>query len=491
MLEHILQHWKYLLRILIIIIISIVIYSFIISKSLKNYILNNWNYYKNKSYIIPFSGFIKKNPGMTTTQTTTHNFITVLWLTVKKILLFLIKPIYPFLRLIIKVIDYIKNILDNFRIQFKIMRNFLFKMIENIYTRLQNSVAAITYFFLKLRDGLKKQIGLFKILSWTVAHSYYFLYSLVKGPIGTFGKFGEKWGLAASVFTLGIPGAATWFSSVCFDPTTPIKLINNKIVKLEDIKINDILLDNNTVQSVLIFNIENNIVPMFNYKNTIVSGDHIVLENNKFIRIKESHLSKPILYKKNKLICLVTEKGNININGLLFKDYLDTHNISINHKIHRIIENSLNSKPLDSYKRIPDLLWGFSKNTVVNYKGNRIILKDIKMGDIILGSRVTGIIHICKNILTSYEYSRNTFKIYVSGNQLVKEDNKWIRVSQSNYSKKIQPINIDYVNFTTENNLISINNILFRDFIETNDINIIESINNLVDLGQKNRHTLI
>ena len=78
MLEHILQHWKYLLRILLIIIISIVIYSFIISKSLKNYILNNWNYYKNKSYIIPFSGFIKKNPGMTTAQTTTHNFITVL-----------------------------------------------------------------------------------------------------------------------------------------------------------------------------------------------------------------------------------------------------------------------------------------------------------------------------------------------------------------------------------------------------------------------------
>ena len=99
---------------------------------------------------------------MTATETTTHNFINILWLTVKKILLFLIKPIYPFFRLIIKVIDYIKNILDKFRIQFKIMRNFLFKMVENIYIRLQNSVTAITYFFLKLRDGLKKQIGLFR-----------------------------------------------------------------------------------------------------------------------------------------------------------------------------------------------------------------------------------------------------------------------------------------------------------------------------------------
>ena len=491
MLEHILQHWKYLLKILLIIIISIVIYSYIISKSLKTYILNNWNYYKNKSYIIPISGFIKKNPGMTATQTTTHNFINILWLTVKKILLFLIKPIYPFLRLITKVIDYIKKILDKFRIQFKIMRNFLFKMVENIYTRLQNSVAAITHFFLKLRDGLKKQIGLFKILSWTVAHSYYFLYSLVKGPVGKFGKFGEKWGLAASVFTLGMPGAATWFSSVCFDPTTPIKLINNKIVKIEDIKINDILLDNNTVLSVLIFNIENNIVPMFNYKNIIVSGDHIVFENNKFIRIKESYLSKPIFYKKNTLICLVTEKGFININGVLFKDYLDTHNITINHKIHKIIENSLNSKPIDSFKRIPDLLWGFSQNTVVNYKGNRIILKNIKIGDMVLGSKVTGITHISQNILTSYEYLCYNFKIFVSGNQLVKEDDKWIRISQSNYSRKIEPINIDYINFTTENNLICINSMLFRDFIETNDIKTVTSINNLVDDEHQIRHTRI
>ena len=241
----------------------------------------------------------------------------------------------------------------------------------------------------------------------------------------------------------------------------------------------------------LIFNIENNIVPMFNYKNIIVSGDHIVLENNVFIRIKESNLSKPIFYKKNKLICLVTKKGIININELLFKDYLDTHDIIINHKIHRIIENSLNYKTIDSFKRNPDLLWGFSINTVVNYKGTYIILKNIKIGDIILGSRVTGIIHISKNILTSYEYSYNNFKIYVSGNQLVKEDNIWIRVSQSKYSRKVAPININYINFTTENNLIIINTILFRDFIETKNIKTVTSINNLVDRETKIKHSKI
>ena len=136
------------------------------------------------------------------------------------------------------------------------------------------------YFFLKLREGLKKQIGLFKMISWTVAHSYYFLYSMVKGPIGKFGKFGEKWGLAASVFTLGMPGAGIWFASVCFDPDTKIKLKNNTNKMIREIVIGDVLDTGGTVKALLEFNIENLVVPMFNYNNIIVSGDHIVLENN-------------------------------------------------------------------------------------------------------------------------------------------------------------------------------------------------------------------
>ena len=484
MLEIVLQHWKPLLKIVILLVIIITILGIVLSKSLKNYILDNWNYFKNKPYIIPFAGFINKNPNMTEMESTIHNFVTILWLTVKKILLLIMKPFYPFFKLIVKIIDYIKGILDNFRVQFKIMRNFLFKMIENIYKRLQNSVAAITLFFLKLREGLKKQIGLFKMLSSTVAHSYYFLYSLVKGPIGTFGKFGEKWGLAASVFTLGMPGAGTWFASVCFDPTTKIKIENGLEKEIQSIKIGDILLDGSLVVSVLTFNIENVIVPMFNYKNIVVSADHIVIENNNPIRIKQSNCAKPILYKKNEVVCLVTNTGLIHINDIVFHDYLDTHDILINHKIHTIIENYLNNTPdlVIEYKRDNDLLWGFSKDTIINYKNKFIYLRDIAIGDLYLGSRITGIITIAKNSITHYEYTcNNGLKIYISGNQLVKENNKWLRINQSKYSKKIDNINSDYISFTTETNTIDINNTLFRDFIETNHIEINAKIDNIVD----------
>uniref|UniRef100_A0A6C0EIA7 Vint domain-containing protein n=1 Tax=viral metagenome TaxID=1070528 RepID=A0A6C0EIA7_9ZZZZ len=483
MLEIILQHWNPLSKILIILIILITILGVVLSKSLKSYILDNWNYFKNKPYIIPFSGFINKNPNMTEMESTIHNFVNILWLTVKKILLLIMKPFYPFFNLIVKIIDHIKGILDNFRVQFKIMRNFLLKMIENIYKRLHDSVTAITYFFLKLREGLKKQIGLFKMLSWTVAHSYYFMYSLVKGPIGTFGKFGEKWGLAASVFTLGAPGAGTWYSSVCFDPTTKI-VLKRGVIELQAVHIGDILLNNSIVLSVLTFNIETSIVPMFNYKNIIVSGDHVVIENNTPIRIKQSAYSKPILYNKNEVVCLVTNTGLIHIDNIIFHDYLDTHNVPINHQIHSIVENHLNNTPfaLSETIRDNDLLWGFSKDTIIEYKNSFMSLKDIKIGDVCLGSRVTGIINISKNSITHYEYRcNNGLKIYVSGNQLVLEKGTWLRISQSKYSKKIDTLNSDYISFVTDTHLVDINNTLFRDFIETNNIEVITKINQIVD----------
>ena len=56
-----------------------------------------------------------------------------------------------------------------------------------------------------------------------------------------------------------------------------------------------------------------------------------------------------------------------NINNVIFSDYLDTHDISINHDIHRTIEGHLNSgKFIGTRPRINDLLWGFGEKTILN-----------------------------------------------------------------------------------------------------------------------------
>jgi len=233
--------------------------------------------------------------------------------------------------------------------------------------------------------------------------------------------------------------------------------------------------DGSIVQSKMIFNIENSIVPMFNYKGVIVSGDHVVYENGDEIRVKLSKHSRPIYYKKNEVVCLVTNTGKIKINNIEFADYLDTHDIETNIDIHRIVESSLNDVPKINIDRCRDLIWGFSSKTIINGKK----ISDYEIGDYINGVKIRAKIIIDKDVVTPFRYVSPLGKDFIiTGNQLIREDDKWIRLSQSIYA---EALNIDsseyYVNFATDSNILQFEGMIFRDFMEDNS----ESTNNNID----------
>ena len=360
-------------------------------------------------------------------------------------------------------------------------------MLQNIYNKLQQKITGLTYFFIKIREILKKNIGLFKMLSWTITSSYFFLMSMLNGPIGTVGKFAEKFGLTMSGFTLGFPGIAMWQNNMCFHPETLIKLNNNVYKKLSNIQLNDILIDNNKIFAICIFDITNiSNLSIYNYKDIIVTGNHLVYENNKFIRVKESNCKKIVCYDTNKLLCLVTQSGIIKINDIIFKDYLDTHDIHVNHNIHKIIENKLNNNSVLNFslrERDQDLIWGFSENTLMydDFNKKYIKVKELNIGSIINTTKIIGIIKINKSAITPYIYERNNKTIIISGNQLIKENNLWIRAFMSKYTYKLCHTNVDnmpnFISFVTNNNKIIINELEIADFFETND----SKINQFID----------
>ena len=189
MLEIFFEHYKSSLKILLIFYIYFLIVIYIFYGQIKEHLLSNWKYYREHPLILPISGFIKKDEGLGAVKTTVNNFIRVLTKIITKFLNIFMKPIYPVLEIIIKALNTIKNVLEGMRKQINVMRNFMFKLFEKMYIRLQNGVAAITYFFLKLREGLKRSFGLFTLMIYSVEHSYMFFESLVRSPMGKFGKF--------------------------------------------------------------------------------------------------------------------------------------------------------------------------------------------------------------------------------------------------------------------------------------------------------------
>ena len=224
MLEVIILNYKPISQILLTTIGFLIVFSYYFYDNLKSHILENWTYYRQHPMFLPFAGIIKRDEGESIGGATKKNFIKVLWNIVNKFLSILMTPIYPIINMILKVLSYFSNILNGIRNQITVMRNFLFKLFEKMYIRLQNGVATIIFFFLKLRESMKRSYGLLTTLLYSIEHGYLFFESLMKSPIRKFGTIAEGAGLGLSIFTFGGFGIPLWHSALCFDENTLIKL---------------------------------------------------------------------------------------------------------------------------------------------------------------------------------------------------------------------------------------------------------------------------
>ena len=197
---------------------------------------------------------------------------------------------------------------------------------------------------------------------------------------------------------------------------------------------------------------------MFKYKGIIVSGSHLVFENNMWLRIENSTKSQKIDNSISKLLyCLITKKNVININNIIFSDYTETNNKQINHINNNLMLNYLNNSNYNiNFNNITHTYYcGFTSNTIIN----NIPINKIKIGDKINNSIVIGCVELNGKDIIMYKYKN----LVVSGNQCVLENNKWIRVYQS---KKSIIINNKYekiYHLITNDNKILIGDILFRD----------------------------
>ena len=120
------------------------------------------------------------------------------------------------------------------------------------------------------------------------------------------------------------------------------KISNNYQIKnICDIDIGDNIYDNIVIGKVILNKID---VKLYNYKGIILSGTQAVYENYKWIRVYQSDISYEIDIDDEYIYHIITDKNIIKINNILFTDFSETHNKTINNNIDKIIENHLNDK---------------------------------------------------------------------------------------------------------------------------------------------------
>lgn len=105
----------------------------------------------------------------------------------------------------------------------------------------------------------------------------------------------------------------------CFLPDTLIRMADGSEKKIIDIDIKDNLEVGGLVFATGKFLINN----LFDYKGIKVSGEHLVNENGKWLKVKQSQFAKSLGNDEHIVYTLGSQNRRILINNILFTDYFD------------------------------------------------------------------------------------------------------------------------------------------------------------------------
>ena len=454
MLEILILNYKSVFKIFTYTTMIIIIYMFLFRKNILRFIDKNWKSYKNNPVIIILIGLLDPSSEKIVNQGLIKLFSDY----IKPYLKDSFSPINKIFDLFLNGIKHLKENLNSIRNQISTVRNLLLEFYKKMVVKVKHNYTVVLLSFLKIQDSLKKSYHILTTLIYNIENSYQLLESMINSPINNFGKIAEKYGLTASVSTFGEAGIPLWHGALCFSPNTKI-ITNNKLNSISEAKVNDILENNNKILAKIITKSTSD---LYNLDNILVSGDHMVLDNSKFIRVCEVDRSKKLLKNKtNELVSLITSDGVLKINNNIFKDYLDTHDRNINKAIRKYIFQSLNSEYCDENNSGCDnLISGIDPDIkILNYK------------DII------GYVEIAENTLDIYKYHN----LYLSGNILIYHMNSWKRICNLKCSKYIGKNKNIFRHYISYNSRLNTGQGIIRDFCEISENKVNQTIDNFVD----------
>ena len=464
------QYGISLILFIIITILLIVFFGSCIALANIQPIKQDWANQRCKPYIIPIAGFINKPDNMSFNDFTSQNFNYCTQNILKGITGFAVEPLTFVTKNITKLVNYIKEAINDIRALTNRTRNFFITVVEEIMSRLLNVIIPLQQIIIKFKDfagkvqgtmtaGLLTTIGAyitFKSLLGVIVKFIVTILITMVAMIAVFWLFPFTWGTAiagTAVFVaVSIPFALllTFMTKVlgistgisipklkkipklkCFDKNTRIKMNNGTYKTIHELQVGEKNDGNYLITAKIL--VETNGSVMYNLNDVIVSDSHLVKYNNKWMRVYEHpHAVKIEEYDEPYLYCINTENKLIEINGNVFTDWDEIYDDELekikNVKIKNVMFNSnktlnysmddLNVNNLDIHRYLDG---GFDKNTKIILKNGVIKnIKNISIGDVLEnGERVYGCVEIDgANLLEQATYNLAKNRYVIGGSNL-------------------------------------------------------------------------
>ena len=463
-------------------------------------IKDDWINQRCKPSVIPFAGLINAPDGTSSSDFTKENFDYCTQNIVKDVTGSATQPLTFITNIINTLFDSIKNAINGIREVINKIRLQIMAVIKEIMGRIMNMMIPLQQIIIGLKDMMGKIQGTLTASLFTLLGSYYTLKSLMGAiaqliitiliafaiMIAGLWIVPFTWGAAAvntaMFLAISVPMALilTFMIKVlkvktnlkiptikCFDKNTILQMNNGNTKIISEIKLGDILVNNNEVTSIIKVTTKGSII--FNLNGIIVSDSHIVKYKDKWIPVSKHPESKKIEnYNEPFLYCLNTTSKTIIINDVCFTDWDETYNdndivkFQISLRIKFGIFNSSIFKTNDIHKYFDG---GLNGRTLIKLKnGIYKQIKDIIIGDILEGDEnVYGIVEINgKNINEQCMY-------YLGENNIIDGSNLYFLNETNLYLDKILKFtkNINepkLYHLLTDKKTFIVNNMKVRDY---------------------------
>ena len=287
---------------------------------------------------------------------------------------FIMDPILAEFSVINETIDTIGSTMNSFRSMFTSVRGGMLGIVGNVFGKIHNMMAQTQYIVIRMRTILSRIVG--------VMYSFVYIFyggmqtgeSTVNGPVGSVMSF------------------------LCFDENTKVRTFNG-MKSMKDLKIGDRLMDNLSIVT-SVYKLDGRGAQMYNLSGLLVTGNHKVKYNNKFIRVDKHPHAKKTSKECDGLVCVNTNNHRITIRNYEFLDFIeseDTDFVDFKTSYIQMLYNGKHTKRLFSQRS------GVLHNTLIPMKNNiQKQIQDVDVGDVLdNGDVVKG---ICKHLLKDQLY---------------------------------------------------------------------------------------
>lgn len=481
----------------IITILVFIIFSYLINKSNAQALIDDWPNQRCNVAIIPYAGYITHPEGTTAHDYTQENFNYCIQNVLSSITGPAVEPLSFITTNLASMANQIQESLQAVRAVFDRIRTAIQLVMKNIMSRLINIFTPIQKIILGAKDILNKMQGTMVTILFSALGGYYSLKSLL-GAVAQFFIFTlialsiVIAMLLASLFAswMAVPfivifvATATFVSALlicmkiflgiegyvvpsmkCFDKNTEIPMNDGSKKVISEIKVGDILLNNNEVTGVI--RVATAGSDMYYLDDIFVSDSHIVNYHGKWIPVaKHMDSMKCAEYNEPYLYCLNTSKKTIVINDTTFTDWDEVYGKSL--------EDIMMYVKLDSVETIHSQLdGGFVGSTLVKLNsGQSKKIKDILIDDVLEnGEKVYGVVEINGfNLSEQFQFILGENVVEGGPNLVFNKDGKKISTLGFQNKMRLDRKHDKLYHLLTNKKTFTIGNIQFCDYNAAIDI---------------------